>query len=105
MKYHAERAARTAADFRDAMPDDGPGPTAGTSDWPLTHGDDRGIAACERNYNRTRLHAGAAFHQDQFTTLKIALRCIKKDDDLKGKIHVPVEVLVQPIVVAGSIAQ
>src|ERR1700682_4930283 len=34
VKYHAERAARAAADFSDAMPHDGLGPAAGTSDRP-----------------------------------------------------------------------
>jgi len=48
MKYHAERAARTAADFRDAMPHDGLGPAAGTSDRPFPAREV--IAACLRSH-------------------------------------------------------
>src|SRR5450631_137407 len=99
VKNHAERAACTTLYFRDAVPHDGLGPTAGTSDRPFAHRDDCGIALSERNDDGTRLHAGAVFHQYQFTTLEVASRRIKKNDDLKWKVHLPVKVLMQPVVV------
>src|SRR5882724_6694397 len=105
MKYHAERAACAAADLGNAVPDDGLRPTPGTGHWPIAHGDDRGVALRERNHDRAGLHTRAAFHQQQLTALEIALRRIEQHDYLQRKIDVPIEILMQPIVVTGSVAQ
>jgi len=63
------------------------------------------ITLAEGNDLRPRLHARALFREYEFTADEIALRLGEQNRYLNGKHMLPIEVLMEAVVVAGAILE
>ena len=105
MKDDAEGVAVTLAHRADPMAQVDPVVTAGSSDRTSVHGENDTVALIERYHLDPRLHPRSLFGQHKFTALEIFGRLGEEDRDLQRENVLTVQVLVQTIVVAGTVLQ
>ena len=88
---------------RDTVADLASCDTTRTFDGPLLDRNDRDRPLCEW-YNRgPRLPSRPLLDQDQFAAVIIDERAIEQKNCLKGKMNFTVEILMQAVVVAGTV--
>ena len=72
---------------------------------PVMHGKSHRIALRERHHFGPRLHSRPLFGQHEFAAGEIATRLRQQDRDLQREYVFAVEVLMQAVVVTGTILQ
>jgi hypothetical protein len=78
---------------------------AGALGGPIAHGEDDGLALPQGDHVRARLLAGALLDQDELAPLEVPAGLIEQDRHLQRKDVLPVEILVQAIVVPAPVAE
>jgi hypothetical protein len=105
MKDDAERVTVTLTHRADSVAQVNPIVAAGSSDRAAVHGEHHTVALSERHHFDARLHPRPLFGQHKFTALEIFGRIGEKDRDLQRENVLAVQILVQAIVVAGTVLQ
>src|SRR4051812_12506820 len=77
---------------------------AGSSDGPVMDGEDDGVALGERDHFGARLHARPLLGEYEFAAGEIAGRR-EQERDLDGEDEVAVEILMEAVVIAGTVLE
>ena len=72
---------------------------------PLVNCEGHCIALAEWNDLRSRLHARALLREYEFAASKVPLRLGEEDRHLNGKNMLPVEILMEAVVVTGAVLE
>src|SRR5262245_58509714 len=105
VEQHAERVTVPAAQPADAVAHVGPIEPARSPDGAMAGGDHDRFTLRGNDYVRCALSPRALLDQHELASLVVAALLAEREDHLEGKEELAVQVLVQAVEIAGSIAQ